>query len=88
MAEEQKPEEKQVDKSQDDANVEEGKRTPAGAGPMMFDSASIRARFVRKVFTILTIMILINCLMVVPVVVIESVRSLVSQYKWVVLIAL
>uniref|UniRef100_A0A7I4YC07 Protein lifeguard 1 n=1 Tax=Haemonchus contortus TaxID=6289 RepID=A0A7I4YC07_HAECO len=85
MAEEEKAEEKKVDKSQED--VEEGKRTPAGASNMRFDNASIRARFVRKVFTILTIMILVNCLMVAPVVVIESVRSLVSQYRWVILIA-
>ncbi|XGW13020.1 hypothetical protein V3C99_013568 [Haemonchus contortus] len=52
-----------------------------------FDNASIRAGFVRKVFFIVTIMLLVVIIMVTPAVVDTELRMMVIEYRWIALIA-
>ncbi|CAJ0605877.1 unnamed protein product [Cylicocyclus nassatus] len=53
-----------------------------------FDSKSVRAAFVRKVFSIVTAMILVVIVMVTPAVVQDDIRMFMIENRWVYMIAL
>ncbi|EPB72590.1 hypothetical protein ANCCEY_08306 [Ancylostoma ceylanicum] len=48
-----------------------------------FNSASIRAAFVRKVFAIVTVMILVVIVMVTPVVTVDELRLFMISHHWI-----
>ncbi|KAK5973385.1 hypothetical protein GCK32_013702, partial [Trichostrongylus colubriformis] len=70
-----------------DANIERGRADSKGSDgdasrpDLTFNNASIRAAFVRKVFAIVTVMVLINALMTAPVVLFKDVRIFIRQYE-------
>ncbi|KAK5976342.1 hypothetical protein GCK32_019575, partial [Trichostrongylus colubriformis] len=50
---------------------------------LSFNDASIRAAFVRKVFAIVTIMLIVNVILVMPVLFIEQLRMFLVRHGWI-----
>ncbi|KAK5974963.1 N-methyl-D-aspartate receptor associated protein [Trichostrongylus colubriformis] len=83
----------QLNVPSDDANVENGRANSKDSNDapkpnLAFNNASVRAAFVRKVFAIVTLMVLINALMTAPVVLFKEPRLFIKEHNYLYIVAL